>query len=176
VSQSFSITVVPGSQTQNISLAQGWGIFSTYIAPVDSLFPSVFSQISNQVSIVKDGDGLVYWPQFGLNAIGSLIRGKGYQIKMTNAQTLAVSGTAVVPEVTPISINQGWGIIGYLRQSASSVVTMMSPIVAGIDIMKNGGGQVYWPLFSVNSIGDMVPGQGYQIKLSSAQVLIYPAN
>lgn len=176
VSQSFSITVVPGSQTQNISLAQGWGMFSTYIAPVDSLFPTVFAQIVDSLAIVKDGDGSVYWPQFGVNAIGSMIIGKGYQIKMIDAQTLAVSGTAVAPESTPISINQGWGIIGYLRQTATSAVTMMSPIVANIDIMKNGAGQVYWPQFGVNAIGDMMPGQGYQIKLSSAQVLTYPAN
>lgn len=140
VSQSFSINVVPAIETQNTNLAQGWGIFSTYIAPIDSTLPAVFSQIVDSVSIVKDGNGLVYWPEFSVNAIGSMIIGKGYQVKMMSSQTLAVSGTAVTPENTPISISQGWGIIGYLRQSVGSVVTMMLPIVAGVDIVKNGTG------------------------------------
>ena len=32
--------------------------------------------------IIKDETGLVYWPQFGLNTIGNLTSGKGYQTKM----------------------------------------------------------------------------------------------
>ncbi len=176
VSQDFSINVVAGTETQDINLISGWGIFSTYIAPQDSLLPTVLSSIVTNVSIVKDGDGSVYWPQFGVNTIGSMMIGKGYQIKMVTADTLSVSGNAAIPEVSPISLDQGWDIIGYLRQSEASVVTMMSPIVSQVSIVKNGAGSVYWPQFSLNMIGNMIPGEGYQIKMLSSSTLIYPAN
>ncbi len=176
ISQVFQILVSQGLQTQEITLSQGWGLFSTYIAPVDSLIATVFSEIASNVSIVKDGDGLVFWPQFNVNAIVTMHIVKGYQINMISSDTLSVTGTAVVPENTPISIDQGWDIIAYLRQSSGSVITMMSPIVNAINIVKNGGGQVYWPQFTINSIVDMKPGEGYQINLTSSQILTYPAN
>jgi hypothetical protein len=53
---------------------------------------------------------------------------------------------------------------------------MVSPIVSNIVIMKNGSGAVYWPAFGVNGIGNMLPGQGYQIKLNATSTLTYPAN
>ena len=34
-------------------------------------------------------------------------------------------------------------------------------------ILKNSVGDVYWPEFGLNSIGNMSPGEGYQIKLEN---------
>ena len=36
-------------------------------------------------TIVKDEEGSVYWPLFGLNNIGNLTNGKGYQIKVNES-------------------------------------------------------------------------------------------
>ena len=176
VSQSFNIIVHPGLDVQTLNFPQGWSLFSTYIAPTDSSAPAVFASIVDSISIVKNGVGLVYWPEFGLNMLGSLIIGQGYQIKTNAPVALDVAGTAVVPEVTQIVLNQGWSLIGYLRQSSASVVTMMSPIVTNVSIVKNGVGSVYWPAFGLNMLGDMQPGQGYQLKLTAASTLVYPAN
>jgi hypothetical protein len=43
-------------------------------------------------------------------------------------------------------------------------------------IAKNGSGRVYWPALGINSIGDMNPGEGYQLYMSAAATLTYPAN
>ena len=162
--------------TQYINLPEGWSIFSTYIDAFEPNLDSVFADIVANVIIVKDGFGLIYWPQWTINTIGSLTIGEGYQIKMLSTDTLGVTGLPVVPELTPIQIPQGWSIIGYLRQSPASIETMLNPIVSEIIIVKNGMGQVYWPSWGVNSIGNMNPGEGYHIKLSTGQTLTYPAN
>ena len=175
VNQNFTITVQT-NDVQVINLPLGWGIYSTYIAPIDSSVPAVFSQIIDSISIVKDGVGNVYWPQFGVNLIGSLSIGQGYQIKTLFATSLSISGTAVVPETSPIGINQGWNLIAYLRQSQAQLVQMMSSVSSTIIIMKNGAGNVYWPQFGVNTIVNLVPGMGYQLKQSSAATLYYPPN
>ena len=33
-------------------------------------------------------------------------------------------------------------------------------------LVKNNAADVYWPEFNFNGIGDLVPGQGYQMKLT----------
>jgi len=95
---------------------------------------------------------------------------------MTTTQTLSVVGYAVVPELSPISIPEGWSIFGYLRQSPASVETLLSQIVANTIIVKDALGMVYWPFYGINAIGDLDPGQGYQIKTDLAVTLTYLAN
>ena len=53
---------------------------------------------------------------------------------------------------------------------------MMSTMNASnLTIMKDSWGNVYWPQFGLNNIGDLSPGQGYQIKLAGAWSFSYPA-
>ena len=58
-------------------------------------------------------------------------------------------------------------MMGYLHQESYSVESMMSTMNASnLTIMKDSWGNVYWPQFGLNNIGDLSPGQGYQIKAS----------
>jgi hypothetical protein len=53
---------------------------------------------------------------------------------------------------------------------------MMSTIVSDVEIVKNNFGAVYWPAYYVNLIGNMLPSQGYQIKMINASTLTYASN
>ena len=161
---------------QDISLPMGWSLFSTYIVPLQADIEDVLSAIFQDIVIVKKANGDVYWPQFSFNNINDMVIGSGYQIKMTNPKVLSIFGTAVLPELTPVNIPTGFSFIGYLRQSPASAVAMMSGIVSSIEILKSGMGLVYWPAFNLNQIGNMQPGEGYKIKMTSPEILIYPAN
>jgi hypothetical protein len=168
-------TTVPYS-VQQITLNLGWGMYSTFINPFEPNVDSVFADIVNNVQIIKDGNGAIFWPQYGINLIGNLVVGNGYQIKMFVADMLELVGNAVVPEQTSINLSATWGIYGYLRQTPAPIDVMLSTVVAGIEIVKNGVGDIYWPLYGINMIGNMMPGDGYQIKILSPQTLIYPPN
>ena len=165
-----------GANSHVLTLVSGWSIWSTYIDPATPNMIDIFNPIVNEVTIVKNGLGQVYWPYWGLNAIGDHTVGQGYQVKMSSTQTLDIFGNKLVPETTPLNLNAGWSIIGYIRDNAGNAATMMSGIVNDIIILKSGSGQVYWPAFGLNMIGDMLPGQGYQINLTNAATLTYPAN
>jgi len=167
----FSITGL-----QIISLVQGWSIFSTYIDPFCPLFDSVFSSLTSQTIIVKNGEGLVFWPQYNINGIGDMAIGKGYQVKMITSQALNISGEVIIPENTPLEVPSGWSIIGYLRQNPGLITDMIYGISSNIRIMKSGGGDVFWPQFNLNTIISMNPGEGYQLNMISADTLTYPAN
>lgn len=68
----------------------------------------------------------------------------------------------------PIDIIEGWNIIGYTLDENQDVVATLEGIVEYVEIVKNNGAEVYWPEFGFNGIGDFIPGQGYQMKVSQA--------
>jgi len=164
------------SETQSIDIFEGWNIFSTYIEPTNSMMSDIMSAILQNVTIVKNSIGQVYWPLYSINSIGVLNVEEGYQIKVTTNSILEIEGTAVQPENYPITMNTGWQIISYLRQSAASIATMMSDVVNNLEIVKNELGFVYWPQYGVNGIGNMVPGEGYLLKMFNADTLLYAPN
>ncbi len=161
---------------QQITLNLGWQIISSYISPSNPSLDSLFQKVRSNVVIVKDGAGHVYWPAYNINSIGSWQSSQGYQIKMQSSQVLDVIGSQITPQSTPISVPKGWSIIGYLKTLPMSIDTALNGISTKIIIVKNGQGQVYWPAYGINSIGDMNPGEGYQIKLSDSATFVYPAD
>jgi len=162
--------------TQNINIASGWSIISTFIAPPQPDIEDVFALVINHIIIVKDGSGNIFWLQYTINTIGNIVLGKGYQVKTNASFVLSVTGAPAVPENTPVIINNGWSIIGYLRQNQAMIASMLSGIINNVVIVKNGSGLVYWPFFNLNNMIYMNPGEGYQINVTGATILTYPAN
>lgn len=163
-------------ETQTITLLSSWSIISTYIIPTQPDIADVLSDVVSDVSIVKDENGQTYWPLYSVNLIGDLSIGKAYQIKMNVQRTLVVEGLAVNPEVEQVPLSSSWNLLGYLRKSSAPIETMLAPIASNVNIVKDYEGSVYWPLYGVNLINTMYPGQGYQIKMDNADTLVYPAN
>lgn len=161
---------------QDIDLPSGWSIFSLYVTPSALNIATILQSVQAGIIIVKNGAGNVYWPSNNLNAIGNVVTGQGYQIFMAQTSTLSVNGALVEPENTPLSLPENWSLLGYLRTSAAPISQIMSSISSSIVIVKDGNGQVYWPSFSYNGIGNMNPGQGYQIKTSGIVSFVYPSN
>src|SRR5690606_15732447 len=63
-----------------------------------------------------------------------------------------------------------------MRNTSQNVTTALSNVVSSMVIAKNGAGRVYWPAFSINTIGNMMPGEGYQLYTNQAATLTYAAN
>ena len=161
--------------TQNIALNAGWNMWSTHISPDDYNMESVFSSIVGNTIIVKDENGSVFWPAFGLNNIGDIIDGEGYQVKMEADETLTLEG-GLVPADTELSFDNGWNMIGYLPLDPMDATVAMDPVVDNMIIMKDENGLVFWPQFALNNIGNMLPGEGYQLKMDNAQTFSYASN
>ncbi len=164
------------ADSQIIILPASWSIFSTYIQPSQQGIADVVSPVLPNLLIVKNWDGQPYWPQYGVNLIGDIVPGQGYQVKMATADTLVIEGIIIGPDTLPIIIQVNWSIIGYLRTTPAPVEEMLSGIAGSVIIVKDGNGQSYWPQYGVNLIGYMQPGQGYQIKMTAEDTLTYPAN
>jgi hypothetical protein len=91
---------------------------------------------------------------------------------MNSLDTLSLEGD-LVPSDYPIDIPGGWFLMAYLHQNPADAEAMMSPLAEDLVIIKSWNGDVYWPLMNINSIGNMVSGQGYQIKTENPFTFVY---
>ena len=68
----------------------------------------------------------------------------------------------------PISLDLaiGWNLIGYDRKQPQNLVACFQDVLDIILVVKNNSGETYFPEFNFNGIGDLIPGQGYQLKVS----------
>ena len=69
---------------------------------------------------------------------------------------------------TTIDLAAGWNMFGYGCPDSLDAIEAMSDYVQWIEIVKNNDGKVYWPGFDFNGIRDLIPGHGYQIKVTEA--------
>ncbi|MDA9003795.1 lamin tail domain-containing protein, partial [Flavobacteriales bacterium] len=171
--------LVSGNPTaQLISLPEGWSIFSTYMMPLDLDLASVLDPIYDVVAIAKDYEGSAYLPEYNFNGVGDITVGQGYQLKLTSDTSLSISGDYAVPENNPIDLASGWNMVGYLRVDSANAQAVFAELDAtdNLVIAKDFQGSAYLPEYNFNGIGDMFPGQGYQLKLNEADVLTYLSN
>jgi hypothetical protein len=162
--------------TQRIALSSGWNMISSYVDPEYPDLELVMAGVESKMVLMKNGAGEVYWPQNSVNNIGEWNVRDGYQIYMDGSATLRVTGAAVEPDQMPISLPAGWSLIAYLRAAPQPADQALSSISGQLVLAKNGDGEIYWPAFNVNQIGDMQPGAGYKVYLSDNGTLMYPAN
>ena len=171
-----SCEFAPVTDSQTINLPLGWYTFSTYIQPENPSMDVVLAPVYNSLIIAKDGEGLAYLPNFDFNGIGDLNNGEGYMIKLSAANDLTISGTKLLPQDYQMQLNAGWNMFAYLRDSSGNLEQMLASILNEIVIVKTFDGTAYLPEWNYNGIGDLVPGEGYQAKLSSSVTFYYPEN
>ena len=160
---------------QEIFFPPGWTIFSSYIVPIDNHVEKIFENIDDLI-IMKDQNGDVFWPALGINQIENINYNQGYIVKMNYesvGNSIIFSGQQV-PSDTELILSDGWNIISYLNRSPAPVDEMMQLLAENLIIIKDEDGLIYWPEFGVNSMNNMFPGRGYQIKLNSNSLFSYP--
>jgi len=163
-----------GSQT--IALPQGWYIFSTYVHPESPSMEQLLAPVVHSLIIAKNGAGLAYLPDWDFNGIGNLVDGQAYQVKLSSAGNLNITGTKIMPETFVMNLDEGWNMFAYLRDSSGDLTEMLASIHDQIHIVKTFDGLAYLPDWDFNGIGNLEPGKGYQIKLSTAVSFSYPEN
>lgn len=170
-----SLTVL--SDTVTLPFNNGWNMISSWISPNNTNLVTLLTPIINDFLIIKNGSGDFYIPSFNINLIGSWNIFNGYQIYMTTADTLTFTGLKINPEFSPIAMVRGWNLKSYLRNSPMSVISALASISNDLLIVKDGSGSFYVPSLSINTIGNMQPGSGYQFYLNDlSATLTYPAN
>lgn len=171
-----ALTALSLGITHEIELEEGWNFISTNLSPVNPLMDSVFSTVNGSLFLAKDENGDVYWPNVNVNNIGDHIMGEAYKVNMNADATLEIKGITISPEDYDVTLNEGWSYIGYLRDANANISSVMASVADKIFLMKNIDGDVFWPQFNINNIGNMEIGAGYQINMSADTTFNFPAN
>ena len=174
----FKITAVQCDRctTQDIGLSEGWNMISSYIDPASPALEAVTGVIKNNMVLIKNNGGQVYWPGLTINTIGNWEISEGYQIYMINPGTLTINGQQVDPQQTTQDLRAGWNLIAYHRDNPMVIDQALNSVSSGLLVVKDGLGQIYWPEFGINQIGNMQAGQGYQVFMISPGTVVYPGN
>jgi len=169
---------MPIITTQSITLEEDWSMFSTYITPIDLSFSNLMSPIIDFLIIVKDFAGNAFVPEWNFNGIDGLENKEAYQVKVSNECELLIEGIQIMPEDYPLTLNTGWNMISYLRDNPMPVTTVFESVITADDlfIIKDHAGNVYLPNWNYNGIGNLVPGEGYQLKMNNTTIFSYPQN
>ena len=162
--------------SQEILLPEGWSIFSTYLNLENMDIGDALNSIEEQLVIVKDFQGMAYLLDWNYNGIGDLILGHAYQVKVNQESVIDFEGDYTLPNEVSIVLPVGWSLLGYLRINPADCVDVFEAISDEIELVKDYLGNAYLPNWNFNGIGDLVAGQGYQIKMNSTQVLQYNSN
>ena len=163
---------------QTLNIPAGWSMFSLNIILDDYNTSNILASIVDEIVLVKDFMGMAYLPEYNYNGIGDLNNTEGYQIKLESPQTLTLTGGYIYPENYPLYLPSGWSIVSYLRTEAASAASALAELNENSNLVlaKNYLGMAFLPEFNYNGIGNMAPGQGYQIKLNAPDTLIYLPN
>ena len=176
ISALTSVNQYFNSNSQEILLPEGWSIFSTYLDLQNIDMITLVNPIIDELIIVKDYLGMAYLPQYNFDAIGVLTYGHAYEIKVMEESILELEGDYMLPEDVPLVLPINWSLLGYLRTNPANCVSVFETIRDEIILVKDYLGNAYLPDLNFNGIGDLIPGQGYLIKMNSSQTLRYNSN
>jgi hypothetical protein len=73
------------------------------------------------------------------------------------------------PSIT-LDLLSGWNMIGYACTAQADAQELFASISDKILIAKNNAGSVYMPEFGFNGIGELLPNQGYLVKMSETVI------
>lgn len=172
----WHFTTMPGYVSQTIRLPKGWSMVSAYVIPRIENLDTLLDSIRTHLVIIKDGQGNVYWPAYGIQQIQRWNYRYGYQIYMSAPDSLVVTGAVVPQDSGSIELSHGWNLVAYLKDSSTTPGTAFSSIGDTLVIAKDGEGNVYWPSFGIDMMDSVLPGHGYQLYVENNCSLNYPVS
>jgi len=175
-SEIWSFTTEEELFPQDINLTAGWNMISGFINPAEPDMYDVFADITTNINVVKNGAGQMFAPQFEINNIGNWNFEDGYLVNTDADVTLTLEGYPIAPENSPMFIEAGWNLIPYLRTSELAPDNALATLGTNLTLVKNNDGGIYFPTWGINTLGNMLPGQGYYIYMNNLGLLMYPAN
>lgn len=132
--------------------------------------------LNEVVDIIKNNAAEVYWPIYTFNGIGDFLQFQGYQFRIKEGKTPYFKWTGVPvysPDLGGVSTSDvmmefinGWNIVAFPSLEEADATDFFASMVANneIQIVKANDASVYWPNYNFNGIGNLIPGQGYQVR------------
>ncbi len=166
---------------QQIDLVAGWNMVSWNVSPVAHNMMDVLSSLIEDEELIKvqdEGGNIMQQMPWGwTNNIGEIANTEGYYMKVEEECVLNTNGSILaLPYNIPLS--SGWNMMGWPAQSPALALDALSELIDNGLLVKvideQGNVLEEFPWGWVNNIGNLSPGEGYQVKVN--QSCIYAAD
>jgi hypothetical protein len=177
---SFSVVALEASVYNIQSVAVTGGQYNLVSFNLFPRYPDAWTVFGNipGLQLVYNDDGQVLIPEFNINTIGDVNFLDGFYLYSDQAGTIDYEGTFIQPEDWNITVSPGkWNYISVLSRNPVAITDVFAGFESDISIVQSASGLSWIPSQGINNIGNMLPGQGYKIALSSATPITfsYPA-
>lgn len=168
----FSNQAVLNIVSQQYTFNPGWNSFSSYVQPADPEITGLMAPMENNLVIMQNLTQ-VYWPQGGINSIGDFENSSGYALKATTETDFSISDTVYANTV--IQLDEGWHYLPVLSTCPVNATELFGDFSNEIMFVQDLiGTGVYWPQMNINTLGSLIPGRAYKIKLLDQITLDFP--
>jgi hypothetical protein len=156
----------------SIPLKAGWNSLSSYVMPSETDIVTLLSDIYSELIIIQSMTE-VYFPAENLNTIGTWDSQSAYKIKLSQDVTLTIAGT---PENNKtLQLSAGWNMIPVIGNEPVSAETLFAPVTTDLIVVKGIASiEVFWPQYSINTIGNLLPGKAYFVKMLNPGTITFP--
>lgn len=160
-----TVIVESAAVQQVLYLEEGWNGISTYLDLSDNVTANILQPLSDTLIIMKNMTQ-AFWPPYA-NNIPVWDNNSGYQIKVTDACVLILSGTLCSNKT--VLLSEGWNLVGVKSEMATDVLTLFASVMDYVVIVKSTDGSgVFWPAVSINTLGNLQPGRAYLVYVTAA--------
>ncbi|MCP4711751.1 MAG: hypothetical protein GY869_24290, partial [Planctomycetes bacterium] len=178
-----------------LSYGTGWNLISWNVDTANDSIAVIFADVMEQIVVILsfgyDDEGVTFGalsynpslpPEFSNMHLADHF--KGYWVKVTEDQTLCLTGAPVNPQ-TEIPLVTSWNLISYLPAQADSTYHAIESVIDNT-IVVFGFDPVSFPsnpaqsyhtdpdLLPFSNLLVMKPGYGYWIKMANPDTLVYP--
>lgn len=168
----LSLVKAPDVSTLSINLIPGWNFISSNVDPEAPALETVFAANIGEFIVVKNQNGKIYAPDFGINQIGDWNVGEAYYVYAISAFTLDITGEKVDYKSTPLSLSPAWNFISYFPEEAIDIETALANFDGSFLIVRSDN-KIYAPDYGINQIGDMQTTRGYMIYMIESKTEYY---
>lgn len=165
----------PTSDEHQIQLQAGWNLISSHVQPENPDLNVVFSDIIDDLVLVKNEVGSTFMPSYSINTIGDWDWRDGYMVYVTQDRTLTLNGSLIDPS-TALTVDEGWNLVPYFPDTSMPVADAFADLGSSLVIVKDYAGNSYIPEVNVDDIESVYPGQGYKVYVNSSSTMSYPSN
>jgi hypothetical protein len=168
-SDSLVLTIL---NRQNILLSGGEQSFSTYIDLQGKTFEEVIAPVAGRV-VFAQNFLQVYWTEYNINTFENFSELPACRIVMNSGDSLNITGYRTTEKT--IAFADGWNILPVLSSCNVDVQHIIDQLgLSLIMITEFDGDQIVYPAGQVFTLGELVPGKSYMIKVSGNTVFTFP--
>jgi hypothetical protein len=158
-------------EEQVVYVNDGWGGLSSWIVPFDDSVENLFSDVEDQLVILKNYTG-VYYPGYNLNTLVNWDAQDGYEAKFNGMTNVHFKGIANTDR--SVQLDQGWNYLPVVTGCPVNVQDLFGTIPE-VEIVKEIAGMaLYWPAMNIYTLTQLIPGTAYFIKVSTSLTIEFP--